>query len=76
MEILDHYDKQGVEAYSEEDVDYNDEDDDLGEGDAHANFINDFYGDEGFEGGEDDMDDFEGQEDEQDEAQANKRQKK
>lgn len=72
LEILDNKDKEGNEAFSDDDddVDYGDED-----LDGKPIFIND-YGDEGFEGGEDDMDDFEGDEDEQDEEQQpNKRQK-
>lgn len=62
LEILDHEDKEGNEAFSDDDVDYDDEEQNDPEG--KGIFIDDMYGDEGFEGGEDDMDDFEGEEDE------------
>jgi hypothetical protein len=74
LEVLDHLDKEGKEAFSDDDVDYDDED--AGQ-DGKNIFIDDMYGDEGFEGGEDDMDDFEGDEDElSEEAPIAKRQKK
>lgn len=78
LEILDNHDKEGEEAFSEDIDDYGSSLDNKGM-DENGNFIDeDIYGDEGFEGGEDDMDGLEGDEDDQSEAaegDANKRTK-
>jgi len=61
LQVLDRFNKDGEEVYS----DYGDEDDEADLEEFGKGFIDDPYGDEdGFEGGEDDMDDFEGAESE------------
>lgn len=78
LQVLDNCNKDGEEIFSDEDDDddYGQEDFSDGQEPGQEMFIED-YGDEGFEGGEDDMDDFEGEDSEAfDQQQANKRQKK
>ena len=76
LEILDNHDKKGDEAFSEDIDDYGSSLDNKGM-DENGNFIDeDIYGDEGFEGGEDDMEGFEDEQSENNaEGDAQKRAK-